>query len=171
MAGRKPTFASVTTKPCECRWPQDVSAEPENGVAFDAQTNEYQFRTPSGGSLTIYHCPFCGGAMPRSKRADLFARITEAELQRLTKLTSKLKSVADAIRVLGKPAHDHPHGLAVRTPAKGRRPPGVASYRVLTFTRASDTADVELIDYGPKGIRFTYQGKYLGRPAGRRTRG
>lgn len=171
MAGRKPTFASVTTKPCKCRWAQDVIAEPDNAVAFDSETNEYQFLTRKGGSLVIYHCPFCGGVMPRSKRADLFAYITEAERQKLAKLTSTLKSVADAVRVLGKPAYDEPTGRVVRTPAKGRRPPGIASYRVLTFTRVSDTADVQLIDYGPEGIRFTYQGKYLGKRRGRRTKG
>ena len=107
MAEHKPTFASVTTKPCECRWPRDVTAEPENSVVFDSETNEYQFRTPKGGSLTIYHCPFCGGVMPRSKRAELFAYITEAERDRLATLTSGMESVADAIRVLGKPQHDH----------------------------------------------------------------
>jgi hypothetical protein len=170
MAARKPTFASVTTKPCKCRWAEDVTAEPDNAVVFDTETNEYQFRTPKGGSLTIYHCPFCGGVMPRSRRADLFAYITEAERQRLAKVTYKLKSVAGAVRVLGKPTYDHPSGLVVRTPAKGRRPPGIASYRVLTFSRVSKTADVQLVDYGPEGIRFTFQGKYLGKRRGRRTR-
>jgi len=148
-----------------------VSAEPDNSVVFDSDTNEYQFRTPKGGSLTIYHCPFCGGVMPRSKRAELFAHITEAERDRLATLTSGVKSVADAIRLFGKPQRDHPRGLVVRTPAKGRRPPSIASYRVLRFTRASDTADVELIDYGPQGIRFALQGKYLGKRRGRPTSG
>src|ERR1700687_2896706 len=68
----KPTFASVTTKPCTCNWPRDVSREPENSVRFDESTGEYEFVTPSGGRLNIYHCPFCGGAMPRSRRAELF---------------------------------------------------------------------------------------------------
>src|SRR6266508_5430846 len=36
------------------------------------------------------------------------------------------------------------------------------SYRMITFTRLSETADVALIDYGVKGIKFTFQGKYLG---------
>jgi len=33
---------------------------------------------------------------------------------------------------------------------------------MITFTRLSETADVALIDYGVKGIKFTFQGKYLG---------
>jgi hypothetical protein len=38
----------------------------------------------------------------------------------------------------------------------------VTSYRMLTFKGLSDCADVILIDYGPKGIEFAFQGKYLG---------
>jgi hypothetical protein len=49
-----------------------------------------------------------------------------------------------------------------RTPARGGKPPRVDSYRVLTFSRLSETANVELIDCGPDGIRFSYVGKYLG---------
>jgi len=170
-ARHKPTFASVTTRPCSCNWPRDVSAEPENSVRFDEETAEYQFVTPSGGQLTIYHCPFCGGVMPRSRRQELFAHVSEAELDRLGKLTCNLKSVEKAIRVLGRPAQDMPAGLRVRTPARGRRPPQVASYRVLKFTHLSKTADVELADFGPKGLHFSYQGKYLGKRRGRRTSG
>ena len=170
MARQKPTFASVTTKLCACRWPHDVAAEPENGVAFDKETKAYVFLTRGGGTLMIYHCPFCGGAMPRSPRAERFAYVTEAEVARLNRLTGSVKSVADAVRVLGKPEDDRADGLLVRTPAKGGKAPSVAAYRVLTFTGASKTADVELIDYGPHGIRFKYQGKYLGKRAGRRTK-
>jgi len=162
----KPTFASVTTRPCNCNWPRDVSAEPDNSIRLDEATGEYQFITPRGGALTIYHCPFCGGVMPRSRRADLFAYITEAELQRLDRLTRDIKTVDDAVRALGRPDRDTPGGLRVRTPAKGRRPPHVASCRVLTFTSVSDTADVDLADWGPEGIRFSFRGKYLGKSAG-----
>jgi len=166
MTRHKPTFASVTTKPCTCNWPRDVSAEPENSIRFDEATGEYNFIMPSGGQLNIYHCPFCGGVMPRSKRAELFAYVSEAEVERLDKLTRKLQSVDEAVRVLGSPDRDMPSGLRVRTPAKGRHAPRVASYRVLTFTQLSDTADVELADWGPEGIRFSFRGKYLGKGTG-----
>jgi hypothetical protein len=159
---RKPTFASVTTKPCACNWPRDVSREPENSGRFDESTGEYEFITRSGGKLNIYHCPFCGGAMPQSRRAELFAYISEAEVARLDELTRNLGSVDEAVRVLGPPETDVAAGLRERTPSGGRRPPRVASYRVLTFTGLSDTADVQLIDCSPQGIRFSYVGKYLG---------
>lgn len=158
----KPTFASVTTKPCACNWPRDVSREPENSVRFDESTGEYEFVTSSGGKLNIYHCPFCGGAMPRSRRAELFAYVSDAEVARLDDLTRNLRSVDEAMRALGPPDTDMAAGLRERTPTRGRRPPRVASHRVLTFSRLSDTADVQLIDRGPEGIRFSYVGKYLG---------
>ena len=171
MARPKPTFASVTTKPCICNWPRDVSAEPGTSIVFDEQTNEYHFLTQKGSQLSIYHCPFCGGTMPRSKSHELFAHISEAEVERLDKLTRPLTSVEDAVRVFGPPERDTPKGLRVRTPAKGRRPPRIASYRVLTFTHLSDTAEVELTDYSPEGIRFSFHGKFLGNSKGRRTMG
>jgi hypothetical protein len=65
------------------------------------------------------------------------------------------------VRVLGKPDRDVARGLTVHTPAKGRTPPQITSYRTLTFSELSDTADVVLTDYGPAGIRFRLQGKYL----------
>jgi len=107
--------------------------------------------------------------MPRSKRAELFAYISQAEVERLDTLTRPLKSVKDAVRVLGRPDRDTPRGLSVRTPAKGRRAPRVASYRVFIFTQLSDTADVDLVDSGPEGIRFSFRGKYLGKGKGPRT--
>ena len=158
----KPTFASVTTKPCACNWPRDVSREPENSVRFDESTGEYEFVTPSGGKLNIYHCPFCGGAMPRSRRAELFAYVSEAEVARLDELTANLRSVDEAVRVFGPPERDMAAGMRERTPARGGQPPRVASYRVLTFSRLSETADVQLIDCGPDDIRFSYVGKHLG---------
>jgi hypothetical protein len=140
-----------------------MAAEPDNSIRFDEATGEYNFITPNGGALDIYHCPFCGGVMPRSKRTELFAYVTDAEVDRLEKLTRKVKSVKNALRVFGPPDRDEPRGLRVRDPARGRSAPRIASYRVLTFARLSDTADVELADCGPEGIRFSFKGKYLGR--------
>jgi hypothetical protein len=132
-------------------------------VRFDESTGEYEFVTPSGGRLNIYHCPFCGGAMPRSRRAELFAYITQAEVERLDELTRGFRSVDEAVCALGPPDTDIAVGHRERTPARGRQPPRVTGHRTLTFSRLSETADVHLIDCAPEGIRFTYVGKYLGR--------
>ena len=89
---------------------------------------------------------------------------------RLVELTRNLKSVDQAIRALGRPDRIVAGGLRVRTPPKGRRPPRVQDYRVLIFTKMSDTADVELADGGPEGISFSFCGKYLGKQQRPRTR-
>jgi hypothetical protein len=100
--------------------------------------------------------------MPRSRRAELFAYVAEAEVERLDELTSTIRSVDEAVRAFGPPERDIAAGMRERTPERGGQPPRVVSHRVLSFSRLSDTADVQLIDCGPDGIRFSYVGKYLG---------
>jgi hypothetical protein len=109
----------------------------------------------------------CGGAAPRSKRHELFATITQAEADRLEELTASLRTVDEAVAALGKPNHDMPHGMREHSPATAKKPSRVASYRTLLFNRLSDVADVTLTDYGIHGIRFTFNGKYLGKPSSR----
>src|SRR5262245_4848327 len=92
----KPTFASVTEEPCECGYLSDAANDPDSPIAFDAELNEYNFQYPSpcgGGAcegdkalLRIYHCPFCGGAAPQSKRDLLFTVISAEEQRRLLRL-------------------------------------------------------------------------------------
>jgi Na+/phosphate symporter len=106
----------------------------------------------------------CGGAAPASRRRELFAQVTEAEIDRLHGLTADISSVREAIRLLGKPDEDLHDGLRVRTKATRRAPSRVRTYRLLRFKQLSDTADVELVDYRTDGIRFTFQGK-IRRPA------
>ena len=171
MRRKKPTSMSETANPCKCRWLERMSSEPDEPISFDDASGEYHITKPRGGYLVIYHCPFCGGAAPLSRRHELFADISDAEVERLRRVTARVKTVQQAIKVLGKPDHDAAQGLTVHTPAKGRRRPRVVSYRVLTFTRLSDTADVEVVDCGTNGIRVSFQGKYLGRRPGRRTSG
>jgi hypothetical protein len=154
---------SVTAVACSCKWLERTAAEPDDPVVFDEQAGEYHIAKPHGGYLVIYHCPFCGGAAPSSRRAELFAHITSAEADRLEALTAGLTTIDEAVAALGSPQHDMPRGLRVHDPIKGGKPPEVRSFRSLTFTEVSETADIVLTDYGLDGVRFTFQGKYLGR--------
>ncbi len=168
---RRPNGLSVTRKPCVCKFLQRTAAEPGEPIVFDQSVSEYHITRPRGGHWIIFHCPQCGGAAPQSTRRELFAWVTSAEVDRLEELTRDLKTVDEAIRALGKPAHDMPRGLQIRTKQTPKVPSRVTSYRVFTFTRLSTTADVELTDYGVDGIRFTFQGKYLGKPKRRPRKG
>jgi len=159
----KPHGQSVTSKPCVCGFLEAAAAEPNSMILYDERMCEYQFNRRDGSdSGPIYHCPFCGGATPKSKRATFFARVTWAETARLKKLTSGITTVEEAIGRFGTPQHDRAEGITIQTPASDSEPSKTTSYRMITFTRLSETADVALIDYGVKGIKFTFQGKYLG---------
>jgi hypothetical protein len=72
----KPTRASVTEEPCKCGVLELAAKDPRSHIVFDSEVNEYHFRYPhpikgnpsAMGSMVIYHCFFCGGAAPASKR-------------------------------------------------------------------------------------------------------
>ncbi len=36
----------------------------------------------------------------------------------------------------------------------------------MTFSKLSKVTDVTLADYGPKGVGFSFSGKYIGKPKG-----
>lgn len=125
---------------------------------------EYQVEHRDGGYSVIRHCPWCGGAAPRSRRASLFAVIPSAELRRLERLTASVRTVEDALETFGAPERRERQGLMVHTPGSGRRPARVETFPTMTFTKLSKVADVTVNDYGPKGVGFTFSPKYLGRP-------
>jgi uncharacterized protein DUF6980 len=165
MTREKSTPASVTTEECTCGYQERQSEEANIPIVFDAEVNEFHIAHPDGGQSVIYHCPWCGGAAPRSQRDRLFAKVTMAESARLDGLTGTIRSIEEAIATFGPAQRDEAQGLIVEKPATDSQPPATSVYRTLTFTQLSDTADVVLIDYGPAGVRFTFQGKYLGRPS------
>jgi hypothetical protein len=112
----------------------------------------------------IYHCPWCGRAAPRSRRASFFATVTRKEEGRLRSLVSEVSTLDDAIKKFGKPDLDMPAGTTIKTPASENKPSAIRSYRTLHYVGLSKTAEVHLVDYGPDGgVRITFQGKYLGK--------
>ena len=106
-----PTFASVTDQPCKCDYLQRRAADPECPIIFDDRVGEYQFTYQKPGAeglstLVIFHCPFCGGAAPESKRDLLFALIPSEEEERIATLLRPIHSLDDAIKLLGTPDYD-----------------------------------------------------------------
>jgi hypothetical protein len=163
----KPTFASVTDIQCTCGYLQRSSERPELPIVYDQLTNEFHFTWLSEGggkpnSLVIYHCPFCGGTAPESKRATLFAVVSDAEAKRLNELLAEVKTPDDAIERLGLPAQDSPTGVSVETPENDGNPPSRRYFRTLTYTNLSDTADVQLTVYRGDRVEITFIGKYVG---------
>jgi hypothetical protein len=166
-APRKPTSASVTETLCTCKYLERASEEPEVPIVFDDEMNEYHLTNvgKNRGYSMIYHCPWCGGAAPRSKRATFFATITQKEEERLRRLTSRLATVDAVTRKLGKPDFDMAEGTIIKTPDSKDKPPTIKSYRTLRYAGLSKTANVDFTDYGPDGgLKVSFQGKYLGHP-------
>jgi hypothetical protein len=166
---------SVTEEPSRCGYLQRQAADPGLPIVFDEVTGEYQIeylRPDNGegrrrkGHLIIYHCPWCGGAAPPSRRDLLFAVITDDERNRLLRLLDGITTVDGVIQALGTADLDLPHGLISSQEESEGQPPTTASYRTLTYTRLSDAADVVITDYRHKGLDIILQGKYIGPPTG-----
>ncbi len=164
------TFASVTDLACRCGYLEDAALDPDSPIVFDKTTGEFSFaytpKTGQGkGSLTIYHCPFCGGTTPESVRGKQFAVISETEHQRLKELTKGVKTIDDALAILGLPDEDIPDGVTKKTRESGDQPPSLQPYRILKYNNLSDVAIVNLMNFHKDQVYFIYTGKYIGPPA------
>lgn len=148
---------------CECNVVPDAAAEPDVPIVFDETTGEYHLITrPDGsGHMVLYYCFFCGGRLPESRRGELFAHITNAELTRLKSLTREITSIDEVLRLFGEPDEDSPQGLTVGTPGTEGEPTEVRTYRSLIYHGLSNTADVHVTDYRERGIGFSFTGKPL----------
>jgi hypothetical protein len=161
----KPNNQSVTAEPCRCGSLERAASEPSCPVSFSESVNEYRIDDSRGGHLAIYHCFFCGGAAPKSKRAQLFATIPREEVERLAGLANGCATLDDVIRKFGKPDDDMDEGVGSITPEKDGKPPTVMYYRTLRYSNLSETAEVDFVDYGPsRGVRTSFHGKYIGKP-------
>jgi hypothetical protein len=143
---------------------------PDSPIRFDPKLNEYHFiyRTSTGGEaeMMIYHCPFCGGRAPKSRRADLFHRLTHAEQRRLSELTKALRTVQDVTAVFGEPDIRHAIGMVITTPERDGKPETTQSYPTMIYTKLSETADVHVAVYPNDKVGITFQGKAVKKDAG-----
>jgi hypothetical protein len=160
----RPTSASVTAKPCTCKYLEHSADDPTLPITFDEETGEYQYQCCDSGShglsmLVIRHCPWCGGAAPKSKRSLLFHVIPPEEAQRLAKLIGRVSTLRAAIRKLGPPDEDDPDGLSENMPETDGRPPSVQWFRTLRYTRLSEVADVWFDERGDGHARWQLLGK------------
>jgi hypothetical protein len=156
---KKRTHASVTTKRCRCDYLQNAADDPDNPIRFVPRTAEYQFAY-GDSMLVIYHCPFCGGAAPESKRHMLFAQIPDAEDERLTELMDGLRTIEDVIGRLGKPDFE---GLSTARHFEcENQAPSIQHHRDIRYHRFSEVADIWITERPDGTIFWRLQGKYIG---------
>jgi hypothetical protein len=150
--------------PCVCGVIERATDEPDIPIIFDKMTNEFQLKCGPENrrrSITLYYCYFCGGRMPESRRDQLFARVTVSEEHRLRELAKEIKTIDDAIRILGKPDADRADGLRTHMADSDTEPTEINSYRTITYLGLSKTADVTFIDHREHGVAIQFTGKYL----------
>lgn len=169
MTSERRTPASVTDADCTCGYLQRAADDPDLPIQFEASTGEYQFAYQAevwGPSmLVIYHCPFCGGAAPRSKRELLFHVIPDAEEERLKDMLLSIKSIADALERFGEPDSDSPFGGATMHDEANGEAGRVEYGRVLRYESLSEVASVEIIE-SPRGrVGFSLAGKRKNPPS------
>jgi hypothetical protein len=165
-----PTWASVTEIECSCGYLEKSASDPNTPIRYDPALNEYSIISPLGASGTddylstcIYHCPFCGGAVPESKRDKLFAVVPDAEADRLHALIQGIKSLEDAKRILGIPSRDEPIQMPpgyVRPSQRDEK--AVVPVRALTFTGLSEVAEIQVCVNDDNSVEVTIGPKYIG---------
>jgi hypothetical protein len=153
--------------PCDCGFLEKESNIPDSPIVFDPDLNEYNFafRTDAGqkAALRIYHCPFCGGRAPKSRRDKLFATLSHAEKHRLVELTKHLRTLDDVLREFGQPDNDHAASRGETTPEQEGKPETTRFYRRLIYTQLSQTADIHVTVHPTDRVATTFLGKYVGK--------
>jgi hypothetical protein len=156
--------------PCKCGFLEREANHPDWPIRFDPELNEYHFihRTSTAGEaqMMIYHCPFCGGRAPKSRRSEFFHRLTHAEQRRLCELTKDLHTVQDVAAAFGESDIKQPVGMMITTPERDGKPETTQSYPVMIYTKLSDTADVHVTIYPTDSVGISFQGKAVKKDAG-----
>ena len=159
----KRTHASVTEELCTCGFLQDAADDPRSPITFDAETAEYQF-VYGREMLLIYHCPFCGGAAPESKRSLLFAQIPDTEEERLARVLDGVETIDQAVSKFGQP--DFEGVSTTRQPEKENQAPELQRHREIRYYKLSEVADIWITERPDGKIFWQLQGKYIGRHTG-----
>jgi hypothetical protein len=158
---------------CSCGLLERLAKEPAAPVVFDPELNEYHIEGEGDGGRVIrviaYHCPHCGGRMPKSRRRDLFMHITAAEHDRLKGIVRNLESVSDVLATLGPPDRDDRAGYSIETRSKRGRS-SVKLYRELRYSGVSTMADILVTVHPNEKVGFGFVAKPVGGKKIRRSR-
>jgi len=114
-----------------------------------------------GGYSLMHYCPFCGGSTPRSRRDQLFHKITTAEQHRLCNLTKDIRTVQQVTAAFGEPDTYHQVGRITTTRERENGPEITKSQPVMIYRKLSDIADVHVTVYPADRVAIHFQGKGL----------
>ena len=148
---------------CECNWLERAAQDPTCSVEFDPELNEYNLKTTSGGSMRIYHCPFCSGRAPDSLRGQLFAEVTPDETIRLHQLTKDFKTEDDVRKALGEPTNEFEPGIISQSAPKEGEAPVITASKSLIYEQHSKTATINVAVGRHGRVSINFSGQYIGR--------
>ncbi len=156
--------SSKVPEPCVCHCDSldEAADDPNCAIIFDETMNEYHLESRDGrGHSIVRHCPFCGGRTPASRRERLFAKPPREEFQRLKELTKDIHTIDDALRILGTPGWDNPHGATSTKPGADGNPPITTVHRMLWYYDLSGTTNVCVTESNSGGAQVSFQHKEL----------
>jgi hypothetical protein len=160
LGGLRMMMPNPDAPECECTTFRWMTSQPDFPISYDAELNEYHIVGAGDAKVMIYHCFFCGGRMPHSRRESLFHHLSEEEVQRLRDLTKPLNTVAAVIAAFGEPETDDPQGTTVMMP-EHMGTPRTDVYRTLTYSNLSAAVLVQVIVGTDSAVRFSLVPKPL----------
>ena len=152
---------------CDCSVLENASKEPAHPIRWDERMNEYYLATGETGRMMIYYCPFCGGRAPESRRASMFAHVTQKEETRIFGLFRGIRTVADVFAKFGQPDEELEFASGVRSLSRDNKPERGEIFRGLVYKSLSPVADIVFEVGSSESVRGTWNQKYVGDgPAG-----
>ena len=149
---------------CKCEWFERAAHDPDCSIEFDPELNEYNLKSPNGGLMRLYHCPFCAGRAPESLRGQMFATVTPEETMRLHNLTKELKTEAEVRETLGEPTHEHEPGIVSMSAPKDGEAAEIKASKSLLYEQHSESATIDVTVGRYEIISISFSGKYIGKP-------
>src|SRR5947209_5989661 len=87
---------------CDCHTVEDLASGSKSAIEHDKDFNEYNL-VSGKVHYRMYFCFFCGGKLPESKRASLFAEPSPDEASEVLEVMSKVRSMEQVAQLLGEP--------------------------------------------------------------------
>jgi hypothetical protein len=145
---------------CDCRALDMLVKEQGSPVVFDPKLNEYRIHIRDGYEFSMYHCFFCAGRLPKSRRDELFLHVTNDEIIRLKTILKDIKTLPDLLAAFGPPDRDDPMGSSEskRADDGGDR---TTCHRTLTYCRLSPTAEVHATLHLDDRVLFSFWPKRI----------
>ena len=147
---------------CDCGVLEKASQEPNHPIRWDERLNEYYIANGGSGRMMVYYCPFCGGSTPQSRRASLFAHVTDEEEARIYNLFKGVRTVSDVTARFGPPDEKREFASATRTPSRDGKPERGEIFGGLVYKNLSPVADIVFQVGDSETVRGTWVQKYVG---------